>query len=137
MGKKNKYEDLISILRDIRNTNGPWIHRKEISMWSASVLYLAIIITITKLFYEHSIYIPFTLNIISAIIIWVLFGLFIKKQFSSLADAFSVQRAVTIWIFRLIENKDILIDFDFNIDNDNVLPKSIQDMVNHQRKIVQ
>ena len=133
------YHSLLKFLKDIRNSNETWIHRKEISMWSAAVLYLGIVLTITKLVHEYEcqIIMPTWVKLTSPIIICFLFLLFIKNEFSALASAISAQQAVTIWIFKILDRKHPINELDFTISENKMIPNFLEAAIKDRRKIIQ
>lgn len=99
-------KEILEYLKDLRKSQGPWIHRKEIASWASVVFYFGIILTLIKLIPEK-----FTLflivEIFLVIIFCVLFIKFINNQFSSIANSSALHHALTYHIFKIINTGDI------------------------------
>ena len=125
---KPKFAYLIEFLQSERDSLGPWIQRKEISVWSAVVLYLSGIFVVANIFFSRidyktltsTIYLAFTLFIMMCLFIY-----FVFIQFSSITNSMATQRAIYFWMFALINKQNIPDEFSFNYDKNTIIPISI------------
>ncbi|MCJ7813505.1 hypothetical protein MUP95_09360, partial [bacterium] len=127
---------IIDTLNQRQASIGPWIHRKEIAVWAAVLLYLSGLSVFSKLVFESSNQIPFwgfSLFAILVIIMCILFGLFIHTQFASIYSDLALRRAIDTWVFKFVEiSKVIPKSWKWEYEEDQVFPKPIIALIKMQ-----
>ena len=137
MNSDDRFKMLIDYLKDLKQSNETRANRKEVALWSAAVLYLGIVISMVKLIIDSNISIHWLVNIISAVAMWVLIMLFIKKQYSSLMDATSVYSAAAFLLFRLIDNPELMRSLDMKVENGYNYPNFIMTKTKECRGVIE
>ncbi len=118
-------KELLEFLKDLRKSQGPWIHRKEIASWSSVVIYFGIIYALFRLDFKSPIFLILAFG--SVIIFCRLILCFIKNQFCSIANASALHHALTYHIFKIINTGDIF-QYSYKnicIDQNKIVPYTI------------
>lgn len=100
---------------EIRKSIGPWILRKEISAWSAVVLYITGLLICSKFLFEEFTIINIGNSIFLILLFFcavILFSSFIHVQFNDIFAQKALQRSIDVWLFEFINKSNIHIQFD-------------------------
>jgi len=127
-----EYQNLKQYLYDLRGSKIPWISRKEIASWSATILYLTVILIVLKkltLFCGKKL-----LPLIFLTIFTILILLFIHQQFGQMVSSMATQRAINKYLYLLTISDSSHVDFDYNIEENEVIPKTLAEEIKLQQK---
>jgi len=99
----SNYNRLIETLIDISTQGEPWIQRKEIAAWGATVLFLTILglIASNKKKYKNNCILIIGV-FLYAFILFILFIHFINEQFGSMSNDIAIR---SIYIFELVKSE--------------------------------
>lgn len=114
---KYDYTNLLTIIISASNQGDPWIQRKEIASWGATVLFMTILGFISTKIRKHrkrNVYL-FGIFIYSFLLLW-LFTHFINEQFGSVSNDIANR---SIYIYELIKKNEAT----------NILPFPFQEIL--------
>jgi len=139
---ETQLESIINLLTNQRDITMTLNQRKEISIWSATVVYMAIfwssIVLISDKSIVFSLWITLPIIILSGVIC-IIFFVFIFSQYGSWIHSTAATRALNCGIFKLITESEKLSSSDLKFDGESSLPKFIQEDLkdNHSKKLDQ
>lgn len=124
---KRKLDYYLEYFENERKSIEPWIQRKELAVWSAVVLYLTGLFSVTNFFLKAFEYKTITLDYFFTILLTIsmlLFIYFIHIQFGYIECGINNQRAINFWIITIINKNRIPQELSFEIDENSVNPIS-------------
>ena len=127
----------IDALLQMGNASKPWIARKEVAAWSATVLYFTIISVFISFLQKNKLSQKRKYFVAGLLICMMfLFLLFVHQQIGSFTSEASLQNAISRYIFETIKNNSIPSNFDFTFENYTRFPKTIIEEVKlHNQEI--
>ena len=112
---KEKKEWFLKVLIEDAGRYTSWIARKEIAAWSATALFLYVLmIVFTNIEKMNTAKLPIVIFILA---ILFLLMLFIHQQFSVFCNSVAVQIALKFWFYKTIDQNKIPEEFDFTLDS--------------------
>lgn len=141
INQENRIELLINSLIGQRDFYSNWIQKKEISIWSATLLYVGIYWTIFAFLFEkesfEGTYHKIIVIVFSSMIL-LLFIAFIYSQFCAMIYAAAARLTITNGIMKIMANS---VDFDsqdldLGSDNEMMIPKFLEKELDNQKKNV-
>jgi hypothetical protein len=133
---ERRIELYINSLVNQREFFSNWIQKKEISIWSATLLYVGIYWTVFAFLFEkkslagHKIII-----IIFSSMILLLFVAFIYSQFCAMIYAAAARLTITNGIARILANPQNFgsLDLELRSDNETIIPKFLENELEIQK----
>ena len=127
-----EYKNLKQFLSETKGSTVSWISRKEIAAWSATILYLSVILMVLnklKLFRIKK-----ELSIFFLFIFTFLILLFVHQQYGQMINSMASQKAINKYIYLITMEDSSIVDFDFQLENNNTIPRSLVNEIKAQGK---
>jgi membrane-associated HD superfamily phosphohydrolase len=125
------FEYLKIYLSSTRETRLSWIARKEIAAWSAVILFLTIIMTLSRKinFLRNN----RVISILILILFTIFISLFIHQQYGQMFNSLASQQVLDKYIFKIVSKDSSLYNIDFSLKNGRVLPDRIEKEIFYQQ----
>lgn len=134
-------ELLIHSLVNQRDAFSNWIQKKEISIWSATLLYTAIYWTVAIPIFEKKVLLNLFYKIIALLlssIVLILFLAFIYSQFCAWIYSIAARAAINNGIARLLTDSANFkySDFELGSERESMIPRFLEEELENQKKNV-
>ena len=138
INQEKKIELLIHSLVNQRDSFSNWIQKKEISIWSATLLYLGIYWIVAVFIFEKKVLINLFYKIIALVlssIVLLLFLAFIYSQFCAWIYAIAARTAINNGIARLLADSANFnySDFELRSEIELIIPKFLEKELDNQK----